>query len=87
MSNLPPGEIKAQSMEDIEDGRIPKKCYICKHKQNVHIKHITTSDQKGEIAVIRTKNKMGVCTNPQCHRYSNPKNIPSWVPESKVING
>lgn len=85
MSRHHKGEANPQDLSDIEEGKIKANCFNCGAKQNVHTKHMTLENIHGEIAVLKTKNQIGVCTNPQCYRYSNPANIPSWVPEKKVI--
>lgn len=57
---------------DFDPTWIPLKCWICNHKHTMLVK---LSD------CGRTPNRAGVCTNPDCFRYTNPANLQTWVRE------
>lgn len=53
--------------------RISAKCLVCRSPQVVVVK----VDAEGR----RTKSRMGLCTNRECFRYTDPASTTTWEKE------
>ena len=81
MARRPNDGIAEASLADLEDGVIPLKCFSCGSKQQQMMK---VHFKEGGV-VVRTKCKIGVCTNPKCFRYLDPRKVESWVRDDEII--
>lgn len=71
----------ANILEQNERVKELKKCFKCKSPQQIMVKVIVKTTPFGEVNQQRTKNYMGVCTNPTCFRFpAHP--LESWEPVS-----
>lgn len=78
-------EPKNLDITDIEEGSYMKKnCFNCGSKQVVLVKFMT-AEFGGSIYNVRTKNKIGMCTNKKCFRHYDLKACRSWIPDNEVL--
>ena len=63
---------------EVEDGwdptRIPAKCWACSQKHTVMVR---LTDQFR----YKTTNRLGVCTNPACPRFTHIEQLTTWAKE------
>jgi hypothetical protein len=75
--------IKVRNLDttDVEEGSaVRSDCYNCRAKQAILVRVI-----RGEFGTTKTRNKIGVCTNKDCFRYSEFKDSQNWIKDDIVV--
>lgn len=80
-------ETDADTMKEIEDGKIRPNCRACGQKQVIHVRlqGFETPEAKEILTGGRTHNIIGICINTSCYRYADTKNVPTWVPRASAV--
>lgn len=74
-----------QDMSDIEEGKIRSHCLYCKHRLIKVVKVVVRESDKGFSYMLKTKNFLGRCDNPECFHFWDIQKSPSWVPVDTVL--
>lgn len=81
MARKPADEQEGLSLADIEDGGPKRTCYACQKPQII----LVLIHETGLGFRVKTKNKVGACTNTKCFRFLDLKQVKTWIPEDTVI--
>lgn len=74
-------EAAPSDLSDLEEGVIASRCFKCGEKQIVVMKiHFSWQGDP-----IKTKTKMGVCSNVDCFRYLDLRKVWSWVKDDEPL--
>lgn len=75
-----------EKIEFEEEGdSVRRFCWCCHGKHTILVKVAHIVSGYGMSYNVKTKNRIGICTNKDCWRYTEPNSIPTWVREDTSL--